>query len=134
MKITDKERERVISLYGAQMSVADITKEINKDKPEKLHVSRQAISKILKSFKSCATEKKVAPATNNKEVAKTIYDGAMRELKNKISKASATELLKIIDYYDIKYNFSDDNEDEKITAISVEIEDASGDDKLETED
>lgn len=132
-KLTDSERERIISLYGSQMSVSDITREINKDKPKKLQISRQAISKILGIVKSCESQEKVAGkvAPDNKEVARTIYNRAMETLKERVTKASASELLKIIEYYNIMYNFAEEGSDEKVTSIAVTVEDGSGEDGTE---
>ncbi|MBO5925180.1 MAG: hypothetical protein J6Q52_02870 [Clostridia bacterium] len=50
MKITDKDRQKIIALFGSQMSVSDITREINKGRDKELQVSRQAVSKILNQF------------------------------------------------------------------------------------
>lgn len=139
-KISEREQEKIISLYGSQMSVSDITREINKDKPVKLQVSRQAVSKILKEFKSCGATEKVAGATDgdlktdNIEVARTIYNRALSALNEKLNKANASDLLKIVEYFDKRYNFGDEGSDETVTGIVVEVEDASGDSNNDTED
>ena len=127
-KVTDRDKERIISLYGSQMSVSDIAKEINKNKPKKLQVSRQAISKILANIKSCVNTKKVAlkvATQDNKEIARDIYNKAMDTLKNRVDKATPTELLKIIEYYNGMYNFAEEGSDEKVTSISITVEDGS---------
>jgi hypothetical protein len=126
-KLTDIERERIISLYGSQMSVSDITREINKDKPKNLQVSRPAVSLILKEFKSNKNLPKLTPVSkiDNKEVARTIYNRAMETLKERVNKASASELLKIIEYYNILYNFAEEGSEEKVTEITVTVEDGS---------
>ena len=126
-KLTAKEQERVISLYATNMSVSDIARTINKDKPQELQVSHQAISKILAKFKSCNDNKK--GKTDNKEVARTIYNKAMESLQERVDKATPTELLKIIEYYDIKYNFAEEGSDEKVTAISIVVEDGTVNDE-----
>ena len=123
-KVTDRDKERIISLYGSQMSVSDITKEINKDRPKKLQVSRQAISKILGNLKSCANQKKVAHQ-DNKEIARDIYNKAMGVLKDRVDRATPTELLKIIEYYNVMYNFAEEGSDDKVTSISIVVEDGS---------
>ena len=126
-KLTDSDRERIISLYGSQMSVSDITREINKEKPKNLQVSRPAVSLILKEFKSNKNLPKLTPEskTDNKEVARTIYNRAMQTLKERVNKASASELLKIIEYYNILYNFAEEGSDEKVTEITITVEDGS---------
>ena len=127
-KLTDRDKERIISLYGSQMSVSDITKEINKDKPAKLQISRQAISKILNMVKSCKGENKVAQKVakqDNKEIAREIYNNAMNVLKSRVDRATPTELLKIIEYYNIMYNFAEEGSEDKVTSISITVEDGS---------
>ena len=129
-KLTDSDKERIISLYGSQMSVSDITREINRGKPKNLQVSRPAVSLILKELKTNVKEQKLTPVnkTDNKEVARVIYNRAMENLKERVSKASASELLKIIEYYNILYNFSEENNNDKVEAISITIENGGEDD------
>ena len=129
-KLTDSERERIISLYGSQMSVSDITREINRGKPKNLQVSRPAVSLILKELKTNAKEQKLTPVNkiDNKEVARVIYNRAMENLKERVNKATASELLKIIEYYNILYNFSEENNNDKVEAISITIENGGEDD------
>ena len=129
-KLTDSDKERIISLYGSQMSVSDITREINRGKPKNLQVSRPAVSLILKELRTNVKEQKLTPVnkTDNKEVARVIYNRAMENLKERVSKASASELLKIIEYYNILYNFSEENNNDKVEAISITIENGGEDD------
>ena len=129
-KLTDSDRERIISLYGSQMSVSDITREINKEKPKNLQVSRPAVSLILKEFKSNKNLPKLTPEskTDNKEVARVIYNRAMETLKERVTKATASELLKIIEYYNILYNFAEEGSEKKVTGISITVEDGSTND------
>ena len=129
-KLTDSDKERIISLYGSQMSVSDITREINRGKPKNLQVSRPAVSLILKELKTNAKEQKLTPVNkiDNKEVARVIYNRAMENLKERVNKATASELLKIIEYYNILYNFSEENNNDKVEAISITIENGGEDD------
>ena len=85
-KLTDSDKERIISLYGSQMSVSDITREINRGKPKNLQVSRPAVSLILKELKTNAKEQKLTPVNkiDNKEVARVIYNRAMENLKERV--------------------------------------------------
>ncbi len=120
-RLTEKERAEVVSDYASGKTKSEIAR--------KFKVSPNAISKILIKFKNSKNEEEVqsgAQKKDNKEIARIIYDKAMEGLKRKINDASATELLKIIDYYDIKYNFSDEHSDENVTGITITIEDASG--------
>lgn len=120
-RLTEKERAEVVSDYASGKTKSEIAR--------KFKVSPNAISKILNKFKSSNYNEEVqseGKKKDNKEVARIIYERAMEGLKRKINDASATELLKIIDYYDIKYNFSDEHSDENVTGITITIEDASG--------
>ncbi len=119
-RLTDKERAEVVTDYASGKTKSEIAR--------KFKVSPNAISKILNKFKNSKNEEEVQSEVqkkDNKEIARIIYDRAMEGLKRKINFASATELLKIIDYYDIKYNFSDEHSDETVTGITITIEDAS---------
>jgi transposase-like protein len=118
-RLTDKQRAEVITDYASGRTKSDIARKFN--------VSPNAISKILNNFKSSRSEEEVQTSskTDNKEVARTIYNKAMESLKEKVDKASASELLKIIEYYDIKYNFAEEGSDEKVTAISIVVEDGT---------
>jgi transposase-like protein len=120
-RLTDKERAEVVTDYASGKTKSEIAR--------KFKVSPNAISKILNKFKSSKNKEEVqseGQKKDNKKIARIIYERAMEALERKINYASATELLKIIDYYDIKYNFSDEHSEESITGITITIEDASG--------
>ena len=130
MKITDREKERIISLYGSQMSVSDIAREINKDKDKKLQVSRQAVSKILAEFKKCQRNQ---PATKSnqieyKKVARNIYDKALQTLQSKLDKSSVKDLVRVIEFYENLYHFSEEQSENNVTALEVIIENGGEDD------
>ena len=120
-RLTDKQRAEVVTDYASGKTKSEIAR--------KFKVSPNAISKILNKFKSSREENKGSGEVqkqDNKEIARVIYDRAMVVLHERIDTATASELLKIIDYYDIKYNFADDNSNETVTGITITIEDASG--------
>jgi transposase len=124
-RLTDKERAEVVTDYASGKTKSEIAR--------KFKVSPNAISKILNKFKSSKNKEEVQSEVqsevqkkDNKKIARIIYERAMEALERKINDASATELLKIIDYYDIKYNFSDEHSEESITGITITVEDASG--------
>ncbi len=130
MKITDREKERIISLYGSQMSVSDIAREINKDKDKKLQVSRQAVSKILAEFKKCQCNQ---PATKSnqieyKKVARNIYDKALQTLQAKLDKSSVKDLVRVIEFYENLYHFSEEQSESNVEAIAITIENGGEDD------
>ena len=130
MKITDREKERIISLYGSQMSVSDITKEINKDKDKKLQVSRQAVSKILLEFRN-SNRNQTATKSNQieyKEVARNIYNKALQTLQAKLDKSSVKDLVKVIEFYETLYHFSEEQNESSVEAISITIENGGEDD------
>ena len=130
MKITDREKERIISLYGSQMSVSDITKEINKDKDKKLQVSRQAVSKILLEFRN-SNRNQTATKSNQieyKEVARNIYSKALQTLQAKLDKSSVKDLVRVIEFYETLYHFSEEQSESSVEAISITIENGGEDD------
>ena len=130
MKITDREKERIISLYGSQMSVSDITKEINKDKDKKLQVSRQAVSKILLEFRN-SNRNQTATKSNQieyKEVARNIYNKALQTLQAKLDKSSVKDLVRVIEFYETLYHFSEEQSESSVEAISITIENGGEDD------
>ena len=130
MKITDREKERIISLYGSQMSVSDITKEINKDKDKKLQVSRQAVSKILLEFRN-SNRNQTATKSNQieyKEVARNIYNKALQTLQAKLDKSSVKDLVRVIEFYETLYHFSEEQNESNVEAISITIENGGEDD------
>lgn len=127
-RLTDKERAEVVTDYASGKTKSDIARKFN--------VSPNAISKILEKFKSSMNELKVQgevqeSSKDNREVARVIYNKALQGLTEKVNKASAGELLKILEYFDLRYNFGDDGSDERISEIKITIEDAS---KNETRD
>ena len=79
MKITPADREKILAFYGSQMSVSEITRQLNKGKDKKLQFSRQAVSKILGSGKSLKNVKKFSKSS--RELRKDIIN----EIKNKRS-------------------------------------------------
>ena len=119
----EEHREEIVQLFASGMSKSEIAK--------KFQVSHTAISKILKAFKSFAEQEKVSKKfqkvskQDNKEIAREIYNNAMNTLKSRVEKATPTELLKIIEYYNIMYNFAEEGSDEKVTSISITVEDGS---------
>ena len=115
MKINEKQKAEVIMDYSLGKKVTEIAK--------KFGVSSTAICKIIKKYKSEEHTDKVN--IDQKEIARTIYHRATDLLKEKIDKATASELLKVIEYYDIKYNFAEENNADKVTAISVTVEDGT---------
>ena len=125
-KITNKDRAEILKRYADGCSTREIAKS--------LQVSHTAISKILNEIRSCHEEGKVDKSLqkvakqSNKEIAREIYDNAMRTLKERVTKATATELMKVIEYYNILYNFAEEGSDEKVTSIAVTVEDGSGED------
>jgi hypothetical protein len=123
MKITDKDRQKIIALYGNQMSVTDITKEINRGRDKELQVSRQAVSKILNQFISGeeVTKGSKGNILEYKKVARATYDKAVSLLEQKLDKTSVQDLLKVIEYYERLYHFSEDQSDENITSIEVNV-------------
>ena len=129
MKITPADREKILAFYGSQMSVSEITRQLNKGRDKKLQFSRQAVSKILNEFKSCENSEKVAGATfDYKAVAKSTYDKAMAALSNKMDKASVQDLIKTIEYYEKLYHFSEDQTDGDDNEIIIKVVDGSKDD------
>ena len=120
MKITDKDRQRIIALYGSQMSVSDITREINKGRDKELQVSRQAVSKILNQFKS-GEDIVNSKGLEYKKVARATYDKAVALLEQKLDKTSVQDLLKVIEYYERIYHFSEEQSEENITSIEVNV-------------
>ena len=129
MKITPADREKIISFYGSQMSVSEITRTLNKDRDKKLQFSRQAVSKILNEFKSGESCEKVAPATlDYKTVAKSTYEKAVLALQGKMEKATVQDLIKTIEYYDKLYHFSEDQQDGDNNEIVIKVVDGSKDD------
>ena len=119
----EEHREEIVQLFASGMSKSEIAK--------KFQVSHTAISKILKAFKSFAEQEKVSKKfqkvskQDNKEIAREIYNNAMNTLKSRVEKATPMELLKIIEYYNIMYNFAEEGSDEKVTSISITVEDGS---------
>ncbi len=131
MKITDRDKERILSLYGSQMSVSDIAREINKDKDKKLQVSRQAVSKILTEFKNCQRNQ-TATKSNQieyKKVARNIYDKALQTLQAKLDKSSVKDLVRVIEFYENLYHFSEEQSESNVTEISITIENGSVEDE-----
>ena len=130
MKITDRGKERIISLYGSQMSVSDIAREINKDKDKKLQVSRQAVSKILLEFKNCQRNQNATKSNQieYKKVARNIYDKALQTLQAKLDKSSVKDLVRVIEFYENLYHFSEEQSESNVEAISITIENGGEDD------
>lgn len=131
MKITASDRQKIFAYYGSQMSVSEITRELNKGRDKKLQFSRQAVSKILNEFKSgesCGKVAKSCGATEieYKKVARATYDKAVSTLQSKLDRASVQDLLKTIEYYEKLYHFSEDQSDSNITEIEVRVVDGSG--------
>ena len=126
MKLTNKQRAEVITDFTAGKTKSEIARKFN--------VSPNAISKILSRYKSSMEQEKVQESSikvqksDNKELARDIYNRAMEGLKERVSKATPTELLKIIEYYNLMYNFAEEGSDEKVTSIAVTVEDGSGED------
>lgn len=131
MKITDRDKERILSLYGSQMSVSDITREINKGRDKNLQVSRQAVSKILTEFKN-STCNQTATKSNQmdyKKVARNIYDRALATLQTKLDKSTVQDLIKVVDFYERLYHFSEEQSESNVTEISITIENGSVEDE-----
>ena len=126
MKLTNKQRAEVITDFTAGKTKSEIARKFN--------VSPNAISKILSRYKSSMEQEKVQESSikvqksDNKELERDIYNRAMEGLKERVSKATPTELLKIIEYYNLMYNFAEEGSDEKVTSIAVTVEDGSGED------
>lgn len=127
MRLTEKQKAEVITDYTAGKSQSEIARKFN--------VSVTAISKILNNFKSLNNNPKVKKSLteslnkrDNKEIARDIYYKAMESLQERVNKATASELLKIIEYYNILYNFSEENNNDKVEAISITIENGGEDD------
>ena len=119
----EEHREEIVQLFASGMSKSEIAK--------RFQVSHTAISKILKAFKSFKEQEKVSnkfqkvSKQDNKELARDIYNKAMGVLKDRVDKATPTELLKIIEYYNLMYNFAEEGSDEKVTGITITVEDGS---------
>ena len=126
MKITASDREKIFAYTSTNMSISEITRQLNKGKDKKLQFTRQAVSKILNEFKSCGNEQKVA--VEYKEVARTTYDKAVQALSEKMNKASVQDLLKTIEFYDKLYHFSDEQSENNVTGIEINIVDGTGND------
>ena len=132
MKITASDRQKIFAYYGSQMSVSEITRELNKGRDKKLQFSRQAVSKILNDFKSGESCGKVAESCTDiayKEVARTTYDKAVQELARKMEKATVQDILKTIEFYEKIYHFSEDQNDSNVTEIEVKVVDGTGNDE-----
>lgn len=131
MKITDRDKERILSLYGSQMSVSDIAREINKDRDKKLQVSRQAVSKILTEFRNSACNQTATKSNqmDYKKVARNIYDKALATLQTKLDKSSVKDLVRVIEFYETLYHFSEEQSESNVTEISITIEDGSVEDE-----
>lgn len=121
--LTDKQRAEVITDFANGKTKSDIARKFN--------LSPNAISKILEKYKSSKGKEKVQSIVqnrDNKEIARDIYYKAMESLQERVNKATASELLKIIEYYNILYNFSEENNNDKVEAIAITIENGGEDD------
>lgn len=120
MKLTDKDKQDIISARAVGMSLSEIA--------EKFTVSKTAISKILKQEKSLRNVQKF---TNSADIRKDIISRAEKALSEKDFNELAPEtLLKIIERLSLldAGNISEDKE----IKVTLAIEDVSGgeDDKL----
>jgi predicted DNA-binding protein YlxM (UPF0122 family) len=116
-KLTEAQKNQIRVEYAAGASNAELAK--------KFQVSHTAISKILKNIKSSDNTKKVS----NRERAKSIISKAYEALENNnYSKTNPETLLKIIERITAIYGREEleIEDEEQVTEILIEIEDASG--------
>ena len=117
-KLTEAQKNQIRIEYAAGASQSELA--------QKFQVSHTAIAKLLNKTKSCNETKKVS----NKERARNIIAKAYEALEqSNYEKINPETLLKIIERFSAIYGKEElENYDtEAVTAIRIEIEDASGD-------
>ena len=117
-KLTEAQKNQIRIEYAAGASQSDLAR--------KFQVSHTAIAKLLKDTKSFNETEKVS----NKERARNIIAKAYEALEqSNYEKINPETLLKIIERFSAIYGKEElENYDtEAVTAIRIEIEDASGD-------
>ena len=117
-KLTEAQKKQIRIEYAAGASQSDLAR--------KFQVSHTAIAKLLKDTKSFNETEKVS----NKERARNIIAKAYEALEqSNYEKINPETLLKIIERFSAIYGKEElENYDtEAVTAIRIEIEDASGD-------
>lgn len=122
MKLTDKDKQDIISARAVGMSLSEIA--------EKFTVSKTAISKILKQEKSLRNVQKF---TNSADIRKDIISRAETALSEKDFNELAPEtLLKIIERLSILEDSKQQGNDLKIIVERkvVDLTNKNGDDKL----
>ena len=127
-KLTEAHKKQIQIEYAAGASTRELA--------EKFSVSQTAIAKLLKSKKSVQKEKKCSDEESdqqklsNRESAQNIVSKAYDALLNRdYSKVNPETLLKIIERFSAIYGKEEleNYETEAVTAIRIEIEDASTD-------
>ena len=127
-KLKEAHKKQIQIEYAAGASTRELA--------EKFSVSQTAIAKLLKSKKSVQKEKKCSDEESdqqklsNRESAQNIVSKAYDALLNRdYSKVNPETLLKIIERFSAIYGKEEleNYETEAVTAIRIEIEDASTD-------